>query len=224
MPIAADLPDDIDALKQLVVARTVERDAFRIERDAAVAERDAAKAGLVNKTLEAEKLKFQLARLKRMTFGASSERIKREIEQLELKLEELESDEAQSEPTVAPEPPAEEPSAEPREKKRRRQLPEHLPRTTATHEPASPACASCGSDRLRKVGEDVTEVLEYIPGRFEVIRHVRPAYSCRTCEAMAQAPMPSLPIPRGQAGPGLLAHVAIAKYCDHIPLYRQAEI
>src|SRR5262245_3989067 len=224
MPIAADLPDDIDALKQLVVARTVERDALKVERDAAVAERDAAKAGLVNKTLEAEKLKFELARLRRMTFGASSERIKREIEQLELKLEELESDEVQGEPAATPQPPAEEHSGSAREKKRRRQFPEHLPRTTATHEPASSTCARCGSDGLRKVGEDVTEILEYIPGRFEVVRHVRPAYSCRACEAMVQAPMPSLPIPRGQAGPGLLAHVAIAKYCDHLPLYRQAEI
>jgi transposase len=77
---------------------------------------------------------------------------------------------------------------------------------------------------MRKVGEDVTEILEYRPGRFEVIRHVRPAYSCRTCEAMAQAPMPSLPIPRGQAGPGLLAHMLIGKYCDHVPLYRQSQI
>jgi transposase len=210
MPIAADLPDDIEELKRRLIARE--------------AELAAAKAGLIAKTLEAEKLKFELARLKRMTFGASSERIKREIEQLELKLEELESDAAQGEPAAAPEPPAEEQSAEPREKRRRRQFPEHLPRTTNTHEPASATCASCGSDRLRKVGEDVTEVLEYIPGRFEVTRHVRPAYSCRACEAMAQAPMPSLPIPRGQAGAGLLAHVAIAKYCDHLPLYRQAEI
>ena len=189
-----------------------------------VAERDAAKAGLVNKTLEAEKLKFELARLKRMTFGASSERIKREIEQLELKLEELESDEAEDASTASSEPTPDEQPAEAREKKRRRQLPEHLPRTTTTHEPASPTCGTCGSDRLRKVGEDVTEILEYVPGRFEVVRHVRPAYSCRTCEAMMQAPMPALPIPRGQAGPGLLAHIAIGKYCDHVPLYRQAEI
>ena len=210
MASAADLPNDIEELKRRLIARE--------------AELAAAKAGLIATTLEAEKLKFELARLKRMTFGASSERIKREIEQLELKLEELESDEAQGEPAAVPESPAEERSAETREKKRRRQFPDHLPRTTETHEPASPACATCGSDRLRKVGEDVTEVLEYIPGRFEVIRHVRPAYSCRICETMMQAPMPPLPIPRGQAGPGLLAHVAIAKYCDHVPLYRQAEI
>jgi transposase len=74
------------------------------------------------------------------------------------------------------------------------------------------------------VGEDVTEILEYVPGRFEVIRHLRPALSCRKCEAMAQKPMPALPIPRAQAGAGLLAHVLIAKFLDHLPLYRQAEI
>src|SRR5437867_6778885 len=129
MPIAADLPDDIEALKQLVAARTAERDIFKVERDiiaaerdVAVAERDAAKAGLLSKTLEAEKLTFELARLKRMTFGASSERIKREIEQLELKLEELESDEAEDVPTAPSEPTPDEQPAEAREKKRRRQL------------------------------------------------------------------------------------------------------
>src|SRR5436190_24315051 len=122
MPIAADLPDDIKELKRLL-----------IEREAELA---AAKAGLIAKTLEAEKLKFQLARLKRMTFGASSERIKREIEQLELKLEELESDSAEDASTASSEPTPDEQPAEAREKKRRRQLPEHLPRTTTTHEPA----------------------------------------------------------------------------------------
>jgi hypothetical protein len=181
MQIAADLPNDINALKRLVLERT--------------AERDAAKAGLRAKTLEAEKLKFQLARLKRQAFGASSERVTCAIEQLELKLEELESDKAQGERAAAPEPSADAGPAEAREKKRRRKLPEHLPRTIKTHEPASPTCATCGSDRLRKVGEDVTEVLEYIPGRFEVVRHVRPAYSCAKCEAMAQAPMPPLADP-----------------------------
>ena len=154
MPIAADLPDDIDALKQLVVARTVERDAFKVERDAAVAERDAAKAGLVTKTLEAEKLKFQLARLKRMTFGASSERIKREIEQLELKLEELESDEAQGEPAATPEPPPDEHSGSAREKKRRRQLPSICRarrRRTSRRRPHVPAAAAIGCARSARM-------------------------------------------------------------------------
>jgi transposase len=213
MTIAAELPDDIEELKRLLVA----------ER----AKLAAAKAGLVTKTLEIEKLKVQIARLKRMTFGTSSERVSRELEQLELKLEELETAEAEARAAPeAPEAPAaaeEEPAQEAAPaKKQRRKLPEALPRREIVHEPAC-TCTACGG-ALRKVGEDVTEILDYIPGRFEVIRHIRPAYSCRTCEAMAQKPMPALPIPRGQAGPGLLAHVLIAKFCDHLPLYRQAEI
>ncbi len=211
MADAAGLPSDIEELKRLVALRT--------------AERDAAKAGLLLKTLEAEKLKTQIARLKRMSFGASSERVRRELEQLELKLEEIETAEAQAE--AAQEAPAAEEPVQPSQKeapakKQRRKLPEALPRRDIVHEPAS-ACPACGG-LMRKVGEDVTEILEYIPGRFEVIRHIRPACSCRKCEAMAQMPMPALPIPRAQAGAGLLAHVLIAKFCDHLPLYRQAEI
>jgi transposase len=99
-----------------------------------------------------------------------------------------------------------------------------LPRREERHEPATCACPRCGSERLRKVGEDVTEVLEYVPGRFEVVRHVRPAYSCAKCEAMAQVLMPAMPIPRAIAGASVLAHVIVAKYADHLPLYRQAEI
>jgi transposase len=70
----------------------------------------------------------------------------------------------------------------------------------------------------------VTQILDYVPGHFEVIRHVRPAFSCRRCESMVQSPMPSLPIERCQAGPGLLAHILVGKYCDHLPLYRQSGI
>jgi transposase len=210
MTIAAELPDGIEELKRLLVASR--------------AELAAAKAGLLTRTLEVEKLKIEIARLRRMNFGASSERMRRELEQLELKLEELETAEAEAEaaaqtPSAAAEeaPPEETPA-----KKKRRKLPEALPRREIVHEPAC-TCPDCGG-AMRKVGEDVTEILEYIPGRFEVIRHVRPAFSCRKCEAMVQKPMPALPIPRGQAGPGLLAHVLIAKFCDHLPLYRQAEI
>jgi transposase len=87
----------------------------------------------------------------------------------------------------------------------------------------SSTCRACGG-ALRVVSEDVTDILEYRPGRFEVVRHVRPAFSCRTCAVMTQAPVPALPIERGRPGPGLLAHVLVSKYCDHIPLYRQSEI
>jgi transposase len=101
-------------------------------------------------------------------------------------------------------------------------LPAHLPSREVVHEPSC-TCPTCGGD-MRKVGEDVTQILDYIPGHFEVVRHVRPAFSCRRCESMVQSPMPSLPIERGQAGAGLLAHILVGKYCDHLPLYRQSGI
>jgi transposase len=196
---------------------------------ARTAELAAAKTGLIAKTLEAEKLKAQLAKLRRERFGASSERIEREIEQFELALEEVEAATAEiTAPTTAASTaeasddlPASASSAA--DKKKRRQLPPELPRHDIVHAPTG-VCKACGGTELRRVGESVTEVLEYIPGRFEVARHVRPAVSCRKCEAMMQAPMPELPIPRGMAGASFLAHVATAKFCDHLPLYRQAEI
>lgn len=203
MRTAAELPDDIDELKRLVLA---------------------AEAGLIAKSLEAEKLKFELARLKRMQFGQSSERLDRQIEQLELKLEDIEAAAAESAPAAEPEPsPAAAPEPPP-PRKPRRKLPDHLPRRDEVHEPVSCACPRCGTERMRKVSEDVTEILEYVPARFEVVRHVRPAYSCAKCEAMAQVSMPALPIPRAMAGASVIAHVLMAKFADHIPLYRQAEI
>src|SRR4051794_15647726 len=105
----------------------------------------------------------------------------------------------------------------------RKPLPEHLPRETIVHEPAC-RCPSCGGAVLSKIGEDEREVLEYVPSYFKVVRHVRPKMSCRACETIVQMPMPSLPIERGRPGPGLLAHVLVSKYCDHLPLYRQSAI
>ena len=151
-----------------------------------------------------------------MRFGRSSERLDREIAQLELRLEDLEETAAARLPAMAPETPAA--IARPV----RRKLPAHLPREEVVHAPAC-VCPRCGG-ALRPLGEDVTEVLEYVPARFRVIRHRRPKLSCRACEAVVQAPMPSRPVERGLAGPGLLAHVLVAKYADHLPLYRQAEI
>ena len=94
------------------------------------------------------------------------------------------------------------------------------------HEPehdGACTCPDCGGDMAR-LGEDVTEVLDYVPGRFRVIRHVRPKYACRCCDAITQAPAPALPTPRGRAAPGMLAHLLVSKYADHLPLYRQSEI
>jgi transposase len=213
------LPNDIEEMKRLYLAQA--------------AELAAAKAGLMIYALEIEKLKFQLARLRRLKYGSSSERIEREIAQLELKLEELEAAKAEAEAkaeAVAPATPAEpdaatmDQPAPANSKKPRRKFPEHLPRTTVVH-PYPHACPTPGCDGiLRKVGEDRTQILEYIPGHFKVREEVRPAGSCNKCGSMVQAPMPPLPIPRGQADASLLAHVAVAKYCDHVPLYRQSEI
>ena len=104
----------------------------------------------------------------------------------------------------------------------RRALPEHLPREIQTHAPKQAKC-DCGGE-LRKLGEDVSEVLEYVPDHFKVTRHVRTKLSCTKCDCIVQAAAPSRPIERGVAGPGLLAHVLVSKYCDHQPLYRQSEI
>jgi len=166
--------------------------------------------------LKIAQLEARIAKLKRMQFGQSSERIAREIEQLELELDELHEDEGvrAAECPAAPQALIEKPYRKP--------LPEHLPRQEEVHEPAC-TCPNCGG-AMRKLGEDVTEVLEYVPASFKVIRHVRPKLSCRICETIVQAPMPSLPIERGRPGPGLLAHVLVAKYADHLPLYRQSGI
>src|SRR4051795_9167649 len=91
------------------------------------------------------------------------------------------------------------------------------------HEPAC-RCPGCGGTTFSRIGQDEREVLEYVPSSFKVIRHLRPKLSCRSCETIVQAPMPSLPIERGRPGPGLIAHVLISKYCDHTPLHRQSVI
>jgi transposase len=101
--------------------------------------------------------------------------------------------------------------------------PGHIPRMEVELSPGAEACADCGG-RLRRIGEDVTEELEYVPGRFIVNRIVRPRLTCSCCERFVQAPLPSRPIERGRPGPGLLAHVLVSKYADHLPLYRQSQI
>ena len=217
MPLRLDqLPDDIAELKRLVLTKD--------------AELAAAKNGLIITQLTIEKLKAQIAKLKREKFGASSEKIERAIEQLELALEEAEAAKAEAiaarpqlpEPKLANAAPQPIENAKP-EKKKRRQLPPELPRRDIVHFPPG-VCGACGGADLRKVSETVTEVLRYVPGHFEVDRHVRPACSCRKCETMVQAPMPELPILRGMVDASFLAHIAIAKFCDHLPLYRQSEI
>ena len=208
------MPRNATALRTLLLHREDEH-AAALEQQATNLQ--AALNGLKEQVLRNEQLKLRLAKLLRERFGSSSEKLRVAIEQLELVLGELEEQVAQATP-----PEAEKPAATDTETPRRKPVPEALPRDVVEH--AAPCeCPNCGG-ALRPLGEDVTEVLEYVPGAFRVTRHVRPKLSCRGCEAIAQAPAPSLPIYRGLAGPGLLAHVLVAKYCDHLPLYRQAGI
>ena len=177
---------------------------------------------LISREREIEHLQLLLAKLQRMQFGRKSEKLERQIEQLELRLDELESKRSEQEPN-APAPAPVTASATPVTKPTRRALPDHLPRQTRRHEPKETVCPECQGE-LRKLGEDVSEILEYVPASFVVIRQVRPKLSCTKCDCIVQADAPSRPIARGLAGPGLLAHVLVSKYCDHLPLYRQSEI
>jgi transposase len=171
---------------------------------------------------EIEHLKLLIAKLRRMQFGRKSEKLDRQIEQLELRLDELQA--MQAENTAASHTPAVvAPDASVAVKPARRPLPEHLPREVRKYLPKQAACPECGGE-LKFLGEDVSEILEYVPERFKVIRQVRPKLACAGCERIVQAEAPSRPIQRGVAGPGLLAHVLVSKYCDHLPLYRQSEI
>jgi transposase len=171
------------------------------------------------KTLHIEKLKAELALLRRARYGRSSEKLDEKIEQMELQIDDLEEAQAESEgrsnATVL--------SATRRERTPagRQPLPEHLPRETIEHDAAC-VCPECGCRNLTKIGTDEREVLEYVPSHFKVIVHSRPKMSCRSCETITQQPMPSLPIERGRPGPGLLAHVLVSKYCDHLPVHRQS--
>jgi transposase len=231
MTVRAILPDletlNNESLKTLILAQqsallTQEEEMLRQrERLHSQDEQLAAREAEISlHKAEIERLKLLIAKLRRMQFGRKSEKLAREIEQLELQLEDLQASEAkrQDEPaaTAAANSDAKTPPI-------RRPLPEHLPRETHRHEPAEETCPDCGG-RLRKLGEDISEMLEYVPAQWKVLRHVRPKLSCTRCERVVEAAAPSRPIERGMAGPGLLAHVLVSKYADHLPLYRQAEI
>ena len=214
------LPTDPQALR-----------AFAADLQAELARKDielAANAAEIHaKTLHIEKLKMQLAVLRRARFGRSSEKLDHDIEQLELLIGELEEDvaaqDARANDAAAKTDPSFPAKPSPRKQPVRKPLPDHLPRETVTHEPAC-TCPGCGGTTFSRIGEDEREVLEYVPSSFKVICHVRPKLSCRACETIVQAPMPSLPIERGRPGPGLIAHVVVSKYCDHTPLHRQSVI
>jgi transposase len=220
---AAQLPDldalDREALKALILAHQAELAALEAELESQRKILSEQSQELRSGSEQIEHLRLVIEKLRRMMFGAKSEKIVLQLEQLEFHLEELESSQAEMEAAVERVTPADAPKT----RSRRKPLPEHLPREVFTHLPHGNCCPDCGG-HLRQFGEDVAEQLEYIPESFKVIRHVRPKFACGGCDRVVEAPAPSRPIERGLAGPGLLAHVLVSKFADHLPLYRQSEI
>ena len=216
-------PDDADALKALLATALLRAD--EAEQRAADVEAELANARALASTTEAmiAHLKLQIAKLKREQYGPSAERTRRLLEQMELKLEDLEADAAEDE--LAAEATAAKTatvSAFQRRKPVRKPFPEHLPRERVIV-PAPCSCPACGGEHLSKLGEDVTETLEVIPRAWKVIQTVREKFACRDCEKITQPPAPFHVTPRGWAGPGFLAMLLFDKYGQHQPLHRQAE-
>jgi transposase len=211
MSAADSLPDDIATLKRLVLSRDAELARAR-------AEAASAEALIAHLRLAIEKMRREL-------YGQRSERKAHLLDQMELKLEELEADAAED--ALAAEQAAALAGDTPvrphtHRKPARKPLPAHLPRERIVV-PGPTACACCGSSRLAKLGEDVTETLEVVPRQWKVVQIVREKFTCRACERISQAPAPFHVLPRGFAGPSLLAMVLFEKYGQHQPLNRQSE-
>ncbi|MBL9098741.1 MAG: IS66 family transposase [Alphaproteobacteria bacterium] len=189
----------------------------RLVRDMA-AVIDADRTQLSEAQSEVEKLRAIVNQLQRSQFGRRSEKL--DPDQLELAMEDLGGDIARAEEATPPRPGAkpEKPQA-----KQPRALPPHLPREDVVLDSGKDACPCCGG-ALHQIGESTSEMLDWVPARLRVIRIRRPKYACRSCEKVQQAAAPERAIAKGMATPSLLAHVIVAKYCDHLPLYRQAQI
>lgn len=230
----APLPDlnslDREDLLALFIAQQEQLDSLISDRDEEIrrleAELDSHQQTLSDQADELrsrseriEHLKLMVDKLRHVIFGTKSEKIVIKLEQMELELEDDETTHAELEAGAERVSPTKELKARPE----RKPLPEHLSREVVTHTPSGDCCADCGG-QLRQFGEDVSEQLEYIPDSFKVIRHVRPKFTCISCDRVIEAPAPSRPIERGLPAPGLLAHVIVSKFADHLPLYRQSEI
>jgi transposase len=194
----ADLPDNVETLQRMVRTLATER------------------ANLTEAQAEIERLRLIVQKLQRSQFGRRAERL--DDDQLQFGFEDLHADIARVEATL-PSTTAKTPRSRPD----RPSLPAHLPREDMRLDLEHQACPCCGGE-LHVIGETVSEMLDHVPARLRVIRICRPRYGCRACGTIHQAPAPERPIAKGLASPGLLAHVLVAKYCDHLPLYRQSQI
>ncbi|WP_342271328.1 IS66 family transposase [Candidatus Tisiphia endosymbiont of Parasteatoda lunata] len=205
-----NLPTDIAVLHRMLAALNNNIQSLTIENQSL--------------TSENQSLKEQLALLKAKRYGKSSEKLDKQIEELELKIEEnelilgfkTEPNNANSDKSIVT-------SNDSKQKAKRQKLPDHLPREDVVLKPID-QCHACGGVEFRKISDDIAETLEYVPASFKVIRHIRPRCACINCEQIVQAYPPSKAIDKGKPGAGLLAHILIQKYCNHLPLYRQSQI
>lgn len=219
---AEQLPDDLASALALLAEERARR--ITAEAEAATAKAEAASARALVSHSEAliARLKLEIEKVRRELYGSRSERKARLLEQMELQLEELEADAGEDE--RAAEMAAKASTVQSFERKRpsRKPFPEHLPRERVVI--AAPAsCPCCGSAKLSKLGEDITETLEVVPRQWKVIQTVREKFTCRECEKITQPPAPFHVTPRGFAGPNLLAMILFEKFAQHQPLNRQSE-
>jgi transposase len=209
------LPGDITALRALVLTAWAERDAERAEKTRLIDERDQL-AG------QNDRLRQLIRQLQRLQFGRRSEKL--DPDQLSLALEDLEQAVAKAEAEQEKADPTLQRGGAERRRAGRGSLPEHLPRVEVVIEPEDTACPCCGGT-MHVIGEDRSQRLDVVPAQYQVIVTRRPKYACRTCEGtVVQAPAPARLIEGGLPTERLVAHVVIAKYADHCPLYRQAQI
>ena len=215
---------EIAKLRTALAAETTRADTQSARAEAANSELLQIRATVSCSEALIKELKLEIAKLRRDKYGVSSERSARLLDQLELQLEELEA--AATEDVLAAEQAA--PDADStvrsftRRKPTRKPFPDHLPRERVVVEAPS-QCNCCGSDRIVKMGEDITETLEVVPRQWKVIQTVREKFTCRSCEKISQPPAPFHAIPRGWAGPSLIAMIVFEKFGQHQPLNRQAE-
>jgi transposase len=216
------LPSDLAAAHTLILAERTARKEGEARATRAEADLAHAQATAVSAEALIARLRLEIEKLRRTLYGARSERKERLVDQLEMQLEDAEADATEYELAAERSTPSTVVESFERRRPARKPFPEHLPRERIVV-PAPKACPCCGSAKLSKLGEDVTETLEVIPRQWKVIQTIRERFSCRQCEAITQPPAPFHVTPRGFAGPNLLAMILFEKFGQHQPLNRQSE-
>jgi transposase len=216
------LPDDVETLQRLLLARDAELAQAQAEAASAQAEAANARAEASSAAALITHLRLEIEKLKRDLFGPRNERKERLLDQMELQLEELEAAATEDEVAAAQAAATTPVRAFTRRKPARKPFPAHLPRERVVV-PGPTSCSCCGSRRLAKLGEDVSETLEVVPRQWKVVQTVREKFTCRDCEKISQEPAPFSVLPRGFAGASLLAMILFEKYGQHQPLNRQSE-